>query len=155
MAFFEAADALELAMGIEKNGEAFYRAVLKKTEVAEIRALFEDLAEQEVKHFAVFQKLAKAFQGRPLMGAAEWDEYQKYLQATVQSSLFEGPERALAAADEAQDEKEAIKMAIGFEKETLLFFYNLRDLVTDRDQETIDRIIAEEKSHVRRLAGML
>jgi rubrerythrin len=73
----------------------------------------------------------------------------------VQSSLFEGPERALAAAEEAQDEKEAIQMAIGFEKETLLFFYNLRDLVTDRDQKTIDRIIAEEKSHVRRLAGML
>lgn len=46
-------------------------------------------------------------------------------------------------------------MAMGFEKETLLFFYNLRDLVTDRDRETISRIIDEEKSHVRRLAGML
>ena len=46
-------------------------------------------------------------------------------------------------------------MAMGFEKETLLFFYNLRDLVSDRNQKTIDRIIAEEKSHLRRLAKML
>lgn len=155
MAFFEAADALELAMGIEKNGEAFYRAVIQKTQVAEIQALFKDLAEQEVQHYAVFQKLSQALRGRSLMSVAEWKEYQGYLQATVQSSLFEGPERALAAAEAAQDEKEAVRMAMGFEKETLLFFYNLRDLVTDRDRETISRIIDEEKSHVRRLAGML
>jgi len=64
-------------------------------------------------------------------------------------------ELALAAADQAQDEKEAIHMAMGFEKETLLFFYNLRDLVPDRQQKTIQRIIDEEKKHVRRLAAML
>jgi len=155
MAFFQAADALELAMGIETNGEAFYRAVTKKAKVAEIKTLFEDLAEQEVKHYAVFQKLSQDFKGKLLMSAEEWDEYQAYLQATVQSALFEGPDRALAAADQAQDEKEAIHMAMGFEKETLLFFYNLRDLVSDRNQKTIDRIIAEEKSHLRRLAKML
>ena len=155
MVFFQAADALELAMGIETNGEAFYRAVSDKAQVAEIKALFEDLAEQEVKHYAVFKKLSQAFKGKLLMSAEAWDDYQAYLQATVQSALFEGPDRALVAADQAQDEKEAIQMAMGFEKETLLFFYNLRDLVSDRDQTTIDRIITEEKSHLQRLAKML
>ena len=155
MAFFEAADALELAMGIEKNGEAFYRAVIQKTQVAEIQALFKDLAEQEVQHYALFQKLSQALRGRSLMSVVEWEEYQGYLQATVQSSLFEGPERALAAAQEAKDEKEAVRMAMGFEKETLLFFYSLRDLLHDHDQQIVDQIIAEEKSHIRRLAKML
>ena len=155
MVFFQAADALELAMSIETNGEAFYRAAMQKTEVAEIKALFEDLAAQEVKHRAVFRKLSEAFKGKLLMSAADWDQYLEYLQATVQSALFESPERALAAAEEAADEKEAVRLAMGFEKETLLFFYNLRDLVTEREQKTIDRISAEEQAHVKRLAAML
>ena len=63
--------------------------------------------------------------------------------------------KALAAADVVADEKEAIRMAMGFEKETILFFYTLRDLVTGGQQEMIGKIIAEEKLHLRRLAGML
>jgi rubrerythrin len=90
-----------------------------------------------------------------MMTTEEWDEYQAYLEATVQSALFEGPDRALVAAEEAKDEGEAVRMAMGFEKETMLFFYNLRDIVSDADQQIIDRIIAEEKAHLRRLAGML
>jgi rubrerythrin len=155
VALLQAADALELAMGIEKNGEAFYQGVAQKMQVAEVQSLFEDLAHQETKHYDAFKQLSRAFQGKLLLGAAEWDEYQQYLQATVDSALFESPERALAAAGEAKDEKEAVRMAIGFEKETLLFFYNLRDLVPQNDQKTIDHIIAEERSHVRRLAKML
>jgi len=155
MAFFQAEDALELAMGIETNGEAFYRAVTEKAQVAEIKALFQDLAEQETLHYATFKKLSKDLKGKLLMSTEEWNEYQDYLQATVQSALFESSDRALAAADQAKDEKEAIKMAMGFEKETLLFFYNLRDIVSDHDQKTIDHIIAEEKTHLKRLAGML
>jgi rubrerythrin len=155
VAFIQAADALELAMNIETNGEAFYKAVAGKAGNDEVRAMFDDLAVQETRHYAVFKKLSQATAGNPLMTAAQWDEYQDYLQATVRSSLFEGPDRALAAAEEVADEQEAIQMAIGFEKETLLFFYNLNDLVSDRDRKTVRRIIDEEKSHVQRLAKML
>lgn len=155
MAFIQAEDALELAMNIETNGEAFYKAVAAKAGNSDVQAMFEDLAVQETRHYAVFHKLSEATAGNPLMTAAQWDEYQDYLQATVQSSLFEGPDRALAAAEKVADEQEAIQMAIGFEKETLLFFYNLSDLVSERDRKTVQRIIDEEKSHVQRLAKML
>ncbi len=155
MAFLQAADAVEMAMGIETSGEAFYRAVAKKAQTPEVRVLFEDLADQEVRHYAAFKKLQNELGDALLMGQEEWEQYQEYLQATVQSALFEGPEIALAAAETVTDEKEAVRMAMGFEKETILFFYNVRDVATGGKQEIIDRIIAEEKTHVRRLAGML
>jgi rubrerythrin len=155
MAFLQAADAVEMAMGIETSGETFYRAVAKKAQTLEVRVLFEDLADQEVRHYAAFKKLGKELGDALLMGQEEWEQYQEYLQATVQSALFEGPEKALAAAETVTDEKEAVRTAMGFEKETILFFYNVRDVVTGGKQEIIDRIIAEEKAHVRRLAGML
>ena len=89
------------------------------------------------------------------MLAEEWDQYTAYLQATVRSALFEGPDKALAAAESVQDEREAVGMAMGFEKETMLFFHDLRDMASEKDHDVITRIIAEEKKHLRRLADML
>ena len=155
MVFLKAADIVEVAMGVEKSGEAFYRAVVQKIASAEARALFEDLADQEAKHYQTFLGLSKAIRDKPLMPAAEWDEYQGYLGATVQSAFFEGPDKALALAEEVTGEEDAIRMAIGFEKETLLFFHDLRDVVPDSSRKMIERIVDEEKSHIRRLAGML
>ena len=91
----------------------------------------------------------------PLMSGEEWECYVGYLSATVQSSLFEGPDKALAAAEQVTDEKEAVRMGIGFEKETLLFFYDMRDIVYEADRVSIDKVVAEEKPHIRRLAAML
>ena len=74
---------------------------------------------------------------------------------SVQSAFFEGPDKALAVADEIADEQEALRMAIQFEKETMFFFHDLLDTVPEADKETVEKVIAEEKRHVRRLAGMV
>lgn len=155
MAIFQATDVIEMALEIEKSGEVFYRAVAQKVKSPQVQALFEDLAEQEVQHYAAFEKLSQTEWDRPLMTRDAWDQYLMYLQATVQSTFFEGQDKALALAEQMSDEKEAIRMAMGFEKETLLFFYDLRDMVSEADKKVIQRIVDEEKSHLRRLAAML
>ncbi len=155
MTVFKAADMIELALEIEKSGEVFYRAVAQKVKSPEVRALFEDLAEQEVLHFASFTKLSQVKWELSPMPQAEWNQYLMYLQATVQSTFFEGKDKALALAEQVTDEKEALSMAISFEKETLLFFHDLRDMVSEADEKIVKRIVDEEKAHIRRLAAML
>jgi rubrerythrin len=155
VAFFRASDVTELAMELEKSGEAFYRAVARKVGSAQVQALFEDLADQEVIHYKIFAKLFQAVHGKPFMTDEEWNTYQDYLGATVQSAFFEGADKALAVADEVKDEQEALRMAIRFEKETVLFFHDLYDVVPALDKGTIEKVIDEEKRHVRRLAGMI
>ena len=155
MPFLQAADVVELAMQLEKTGEAFYRAVAGKARSAPVRALFEDLAAQEVKHYQVFSELGRRVREKPLMTDDEWAQYVEYLKAMVAGAFFEGPQTALAAARGLKDEKAAARAAIGFEKETLLFFYDLRDAVGEADREFVDRVLAEEKSHIRRLAALV
>ena len=58
-------------------------------------------------------------------------------------------------AKEAEDRETALRAALGFEKDTLLFFYDLREMVGEADQEAVSGIIREEKKHLRRLASML
>ena len=57
MVVFTAAEALNMALEIEKNGEVFYNEVAAKSADPEVKALFEDLAVQERGHYQVFQKM--------------------------------------------------------------------------------------------------
>jgi rubrerythrin len=87
--------------------------------------------------------------------APEYDEYQVYLQAALDNALFAGSDKALALAEQARDRQAALRTAVGFEKDTLLFFYDLRDMVSEAEQKAINGIIQEEKLHLRRLARLL
>jgi len=173
MAFLTAAEALRWALEIEKNGEAFYNAVAAKSADPEVKALFEDLAAQERGHYRAFQKMLEEVKPDPDLSDVgyEYEEYQTYLQVALDGALFAGPDKGLTLAKQAlrrgsgqalrrgsgqaQDREAALRAAMGFEKDTLLFFYDLRDMVSEAEQETISGIIREEKAHLRRLAKML
>ena len=155
MAVLTAAEALKWALEIEKNGEVFYNNVAAKSADAEVKALFEDLAAQEQGHYQVFQKMLERVMPDPDLSTVDYDEYQTYLRVALDSALFAGPDKGLTLAKQAKDRETALRAAMGFEKDTLLFFYDLREMVSQTERGTISNIIAEEKAHLRRLAKML
>ena len=155
MAVFTAAEAIEMAMEIEKNGEVYYNAVAEKSTDPEAKALFEDLAIQEQAHYRVFERMLGGVKPAPELPAAEYDQYEAYLQVALNNALFEGPDKALSMAQQATTKEEALVAALNFEKDTLLFFYDLREMVSEADQKAVSGIIGEERKHARRLAKML
>jgi len=155
MSVFTAAEAIEMAMEIEKNGEVFYNEAAARVDDERAKALFEDLAAQEVGHYRAFEKMLGGAQPALELPAAEYDQYDTYVKATLDNALFAGPEKAATLAKQAEDWQTAVRAAIGFEKDTLLFFYDLRDMVREADREIVSHIIREEKKHLRRLAKML
>ena len=155
MAIFGATDIIEMAMEVEKSGEVFYAEVARKATSAEVRELFEELAEQERYHHAAFKAMSGSVWEQTSSVEGEWDQYVMYLQATIKSSFFEGSDKALSLAEQVSSEQEALEMALGFEKETMLFFYDLREKVSDSDKSVVERIINEERAHMRRLASMI
>ena len=118
-------------------------------------ALFKDLAAQERNHHRVFQNMLEATPAAPSFASSLNAEYREYLQLALDNALFAGKDKALLLAKEAHDQQTALQAALGFEKDTLLFFYDLREMVREKDRATLSGIIREEKSHVRRLASML
>lgn len=155
MAVLTAAEALRWALEIEKNGEVFYNAVAAKSADSEVKALFEDLAAQERGHYRVFQKMLEEVKPDPDLSNVDYDEYQAYLQVALADALFAGPDKGLTLAKQAQDRETALRAAMGFEKDTLLFFYDLREMVGEAERGAVSGIILEERSHVRRLAKMM
>ncbi len=147
-------EIIEIATRLEERGEAFYTTAAENASTPGVKALFEDLAVQEQYHRRAFQQM-----GRDVVELAlspeQWDEFQAYTGALLQQSFFARPEGALSQAAEAMREREALQAALGFEKETLLFFHELRGVVRGPGQQTVERIIDEEKRHIQRLSGML
>lgn len=155
MAVFTAAEAINMALRIEENGEAFYKGLARKFADPALKAVLEDLAVQEQRHYQAFLKLSGYVMEPPSHSQQQWEEYVQYLQAAVDNAIFAGPDKALALAESLTDAKEALRMALGFEKDTLLFYYDLRELMREADRAVVTEIIREEKAHVRRLAGLL
>ena len=87
--------------------------------------------------------------------AAYYDEYQAYVHVAMENALFAGPDKAFALVDQAEDRETALRAAMSFEKDTMLFFYDLREMVGEADQEAISKVIREERKHLRRLVRML
>ena len=140
-------------MQTEVRGERFYRQAMLKAEREEAKDLFKYLAEQEVHHKELFEGLSSQIVFTEI-DPATWEEAIGYIVATVDRAFFadDAPIRAIPVGDTLE---QMIRQAIGFEKQTLLFFYGLRDIVRPANQPIIDQIIDEEKGHVRRLSAML
>jgi rubrerythrin len=154
MALLTGDEVIEIAVHLEESGEAFYNAAAEKATTPGVKALFEDLAVQEQYHRRAFQQMGHDGVQFAL-SPEQWDEFQAYTDALLKQSFFAKPENALNLAAQAEDERSALQAALDFEKEAMLFFYELQNVVRAPSQQTVERIIQEEKQHIRRLSAML
>jgi len=141
---FTVREVLEQAVQTEKLGYRFYTAMAARfSDDDKLVKLFKRLAEKELIHEKTYAEL------RDMTGEYEpegWEEISQYLRAIVESEFFIGKGKALTSMDSIKTILDAVNYAFDFEKETLLFFYGIRDAV--REKEVIDEIINEERSHI-------
>jgi rubrerythrin len=154
MALLTGEEVIEIAMRLEESGEAFYSSAAEEATTASVQNLFHELALQERYHRRAFQMLGGAAVELTL-SPEQWDRFQAYTDALLQQSFFRKPEGALRHATVAQNEREALQSALGFEQETLVFFQQLRDALRQPGQKVVDDIIQEEKRHIQRLSAAI
>ncbi len=144
-------EIFNLAMEIEKSGKAFYETVLSTAPDDMTKDLFSFLAQEEQRHYEYFNSLRKQT-GNLIVQPEDWDEISEYIKATTDSRFFIGEDKAIQTAKQAGDVLEAIEIAIGFEKDTLLFFYELLNVTPEGSREAAKKIVDEEKRHIMLLS---
>lgn len=150
--FFSMQEVIEMAIATERSGQAFYQTASKLARENNLKELFQYLAEEEKKHLKTFQNLYNTLKEKPEITPYNWEEAKLYLEALVDSEFFSSPEKAINLAKEAKDELEVIYAAIDFEKDTLLFFYQILEMIKPQKHELVKKIIEEEKRHIQRLS---
>ncbi len=148
-ATFTVREALEQAIQTERLGYKFYTFMADRFKDSEgLKRLFDILAQKETEHEKTFRGLMERLGETSEEG---WDEVTLYLRAIVESEFFLGKNKSLPSMDGIRDIEDAVHFAIGFEKETLLYFFGIKDAVKEKD--IIDEVINEEKSHIRWLVN--
>jgi len=150
---FSGSELINIAIGIERRGIAFYDTMTKSTENAAARDTFQYLVDIEREHIRIFQgMLAEA--DKYQIPETYAGEYGAYLQALVDNAVFTDDFVTTEIATRANSDIEALELAIGAEKDSILFYYEMRDIMPQRAQPTVNKIIAEEKSHLRQLSEL-
>ena len=146
MTAFSVQEVLEMAVQTEKLGAEFYINMAEKfKDNEEFRDLFVMLSKKEKEHENIFNSIIEEM-GSSYQMPDNWGEAAKYLKAIVESEFFLGDDKALPNFDHLQTAQEVINYAITFEKVTLLYYLELKDVVDD--EEAVHDLINEEKSHI-------
>jgi rubrerythrin len=147
---FRANEIVEMGIQIEKNGEAFYSALAGRTDNADAKKIFAFLAGEERKHIAVFKELLDTL-AESRTHESYPGEYAEYLRDLAGSHIFGRRLNADAIAREIGADSEAIDYAVGFEKDSIVLYVGFKGVVPKDDHQVIDKLIAEEHEHLKKL----
>jgi len=151
---FNADEVFEMAEQIERNGAKFYREAAGKTSNRQIRELFLRLAGMEDSHLRTFQEMRKTLSDQE-KGGTTFDpegEASLYLQAMADDRGYEGMKSRTEKLTGRESSSELLEIAIGAEKNSILYYVGLKELVPARTgRDKVEAIIREEIRHLAEL----
>jgi rubrerythrin len=147
-AMFTIREIYELAIQIERNGEAFYRGAGRQVQNPALKALFEHLADEEMNHIETFEVKKDALGSEPDQDGLH-ESATAILRGLLGDQTFSLKEVDLS---KIRREKDLIALAVEFEKDTILFYDMISAFIEDRRTAAqIKGIVDEENRHVQLL----
>jgi rubrerythrin len=152
---FNADEIFTMAEQIEKNGARFYRAAAKNNPSA--GAFLLNLAAMEDEHLAVFEDMHGTFSDSGESDVFDPDgEAGMYLAALASGKVFDRSKDPTDLLKGNEPLDEIIRRAIGLEKDSIVFYLGMKEMVQERSgREKVDLIIKEEMQHVVLLSKKL
>lgn len=136
---------LDLAVWLEKHGQAFYESARDTVNEPGLKETFAALAAEEKKHCAIYTDLYQLYTGNSTDGENLLGEYGKFIQLLIKEIV-----QSLEFKD-VQNHEELINRALQFEKNTLLYFSEVKPLFRGKAGALIEAICREEKRHILQL----
>ena len=149
---FNADEVFEMAEQIERNGAKFYRNAAENIADADKKKLLNDLAKMEDEHEQTFKNLrAKLSQDEKVMTTFDPEgDSEKYLRSLADTRVFYEKDIDTTSLEEV------FKSAIVAEKDSIVFYLGMKDVVPEHlGKQKLDWIIKEEMGHIRLLSKEL
>lgn len=153
LAQFSAEEVYDIAIQTERNGRAFYEAVAAGAREPRIARLMHLLAEAERNHETIFRMMKEESPGHaPRESYA--GETLEYINSLLFARVLPDVGAGLKLVAGMKDEREALDFALGFEKDTILFLYGMKEVVSAQESAKVEALIAQEMGHVRLLTQL-
>jgi len=149
---FSADEIFEMAKQIERNGADFYKAAAANVQGEDEKNFLLGLAQMEETHEQTFtdmqKELADKEKASQVFDPAE--EAVLYLKALADTRVF------FKKKAPGSDMEEILKSAIETEKDSIVFYLGMKELVPgELGKNRVDNIVKEEMGHIRLLSGKL
>jgi len=150
---FTGADILNMGIEAEVLGEAFYTSVAAQPTDKAISEACTTLAADERGHARVLREMLSEWQGAREKLQAD-QETMDYVHALLGRRLLPQAQDAEALIRGAKGLPELLQIAAALEKDSILFYYEMRDLVGRQSEAAVTRLIGEEKTHLAKVQRM-
>ncbi len=154
---FTGEELIDMAVRIEENGLRFYTDAAKTAKSKSVKDTFAMLAGEEKEHIKTFAGFRKLLSDKT--GSFGFDPYteeaEQYLKSLADSEVFTRSDVGAKLAATVKDERQAINAAIGMEKDSLLFYYEMQKMIRGKDKVVLDKLIEQEREHLRKLTALL
>lgn len=147
---FSGNELLNIAISIERRGMTFYDIMAKSTDNEVAQSVFEALVNMEREHIRIFEDMMDEIDSSHT-SESQSPELSGYVQALIDDAVFTDDMITSEMATQADSDIKALELAISAEKDSILFYYEMKDLMPKQTQTAIQRIIFEEKSHLQQL----
>lgn len=148
---FSIQELLTFAIDIEQEGINFYSGLAEKAKDPSLKEFYIFLKNEEEKHKRIFQDelLPNAIQeiDQPYFS----DEYYIYLNSMVETTVFNSNDSKI---QDLANDADAIDYAIGKEKDSILFYMEIKQFLPENDWAFVDKIIEEERLHIIKLLSI-
>lgn len=155
---FSIEEIFEIAEQIERNGAKYYRKAANQVSDQNYKLLLLDLVDMEEKHERVFTYLKEKIADRKL-APNQFDlntSAIQYLRTFADGVVFDlntDPSEYLSTKRSLED---ILNFAIGLEKDSIVFYYGIQDLIPpDLGRDQINAIIKEEMKHITYLSDKI
>jgi rubrerythrin len=152
-ALFQVSELVDMAISEEHHGTIFYEALERQAQSPLVRKAAGRLAEEERGHERAFTTM-KENVASYLPPESYPGEYEDYVKALLDGRTFPDEQEAIALAHTGAD-ADALRIALRFEKNSLLFFSEMRVLVPESERALVDELIEEERRHLVDLNRLL
>ncbi len=145
---FTASEIIDLAIKLEKNGEAVYRAAIEKVSLPGLVPLLQWMADEEVKHADWFARLKLNLETKNENPFAE-EMSRELFNEMLGDKNFSLKDVDFSAIEEIDD---LIEVFIELEKDSIIFYEVLKPFVEDpAARDYLQKIVDEEKRHIEQL----
>jgi len=150
---FSANEVVQMGIQIKQNGKDYYITMAKSASENKTKEAFQYLAAEEEKHIRTFEDILSEI-GKYEPPESYPGEYFAYLRTLSEEYVFTEARKGKEIAGKVKDDREAIETGIGFEKDFILFYEEMKNFVSQGDHQTIDKLIEQEKEHLRNLSEL-
>lgn len=152
-------ELLAMAIRIEENGFDYYSKIAEGSKNPEAKTIFTALASAEKQHISDFRKIEKSLSHDDNKIPEEYksEDMGRYLDSFSDSEIFKNLRSTEKVLQEVKTDKDAIRHAISFEKDSIMLFHEIYDMLPfeTKNRGAVGELIKQEKIHMARLYILL